>query len=86
MLFRSDKLNITSLLIGGYTPGTSTLSQWVTVATGQTAPNGTANSTKITIDVDGIGNGTITQTIWLEGVTLTTTDPATLKNNGVLIA
>jgi hypothetical protein len=80
-----DKLNITSLL-KNYVTNTSTLSQWVTVATGQTAPNGTANSTKITIDVDGIGNGTVTQTIWLEGVNLSSIDPATLKNNGVFIA
>ena len=85
-----DKLNITSLL-AGYSSTTSTLSQWVSVATGQTAPNGTANSTKITIDIDGTGPGLITQTIWLEGVTLASTDPAVLKfnsttNNGILIA
>jgi len=38
------------------------------------------------IDVDGSGTGNVTQTIWLEGVTLSTTDTAVLKNSGVLIA
>jgi hypothetical protein len=82
-----DKLNITSLLAGGYNTSTSVLSQWVTVTTGQTLPgSATANSTKIVIDVDGSGAGNVTQTIWLEGVTLSTTDAAALKNSGVLIA
>jgi hypothetical protein len=82
-----DKLNITSLLAGGYNTSTSVLSQWVTVTTGQTLPgSATANSTKIVIDVDGSGTGNVTQTIWLEGVTLSATDAAALKNSGVLIA
>ncbi|MEY3699063.1 MAG: hypothetical protein RL631_1716, partial [Pseudomonadota bacterium] len=82
-----DKLNITSLLAGGYNTSTSVLSQWVTVTTGQTVPgSATANSTKIVIDVDGLGAGTVTQTIWLEGVTLSTTDAAALKASTVLIA
>ena len=83
-----DKLDITSLLAGGYNTSTSVLSQWVTsITTGQTLPgSATANSTKIVIDVDGLGAGTVTQTIWLEGVTLSTTDAAVLKNSGVLIA
>jgi hypothetical protein len=38
------------------------------------------------IDVDGSGTGNVTQTIWLEGVTLSATDAAALKNSGVLIA
>jgi hypothetical protein len=82
-----DKLNITSLLAGGYNTSTSVLSQWVTVTTGQTLPgSATANSTKIMIDVDGSGTGNVTQTIWLEGVTLSATDAAALKTSGVLIA
>jgi hypothetical protein len=74
-------------LLTGYTSSTSSLANWVTVATGQTAPGtSTAKSTKITIDVDGLGAGTAKQIIWLEGVTLSTTDLAMLKTNGVLIA
>jgi hypothetical protein len=81
-----DKLDILGLL-SGYNNSTSTLSQWVTVALNQTAPNSvTANSTKITIDVDGPGVGTVTQTIWLEAVNLSTTDVTALKTSGVLIA
>jgi Ca2+-binding RTX toxin-like protein len=81
-----DKLNILKLL-SGYTSGASTLSQWVTsVTTAQTSPAGVAGSTKIVIDVDGTGAGTVTQTIWLEGVNLPAIDPAVLKASGVLIA
>jgi hypothetical protein len=81
-----DKLDILSLLTG-YTPGTSTLSQWVTVTTGQTAPgSSTANSTRLVIDIDGAAAGNVSQTIWLEGVNLSSTDVAVLRTNGVLIA
>ena len=53
-----DRLSIYGLL-SGFTPATSTLSDWVkTVATGQTV-NGVANSTVMTIDVDGPGSGTV---------------------------
>jgi hypothetical protein len=80
-----DKLDILGLLTG-YTSGTSTLSQWVTsITTAQTLPGGVANSTRIVIDQDGAASGTITQTIWLDGVTLAT-NADTLKANGVLIA
>jgi hypothetical protein len=73
-------------LLTGYNSTSSTLSQWVSVAINQTAPSTTtANSTKITIDIDGSGSGTVNQIIWLEGVTLST-DVAVLKTNGVLIA
>ena len=84
----SDKLNISKLLTNGYNSGSSTLSQWVTsVTTAQTSPGGVANSTRIVIDPDSTtGSGTATQTIWLEGVNLTSTDPIILKTNGVLIA
>ena len=82
-----DKLDILGLLTG-YNSTSSTLSQWVSVAINQTAPiTNTANSTKITIDIDGTaGTGTTVQTIWLEGVTLNSTNADTLKANGVLIA
>ena len=81
-----DRLDILGLLTG-YTSGTSILSDWVTVALNQTAPNtSTANSTKIDIDIDGLGTGTAKQIIWLEGFTLSTTDVAVLKANGVLMA
>ena len=96
-----DKLDISKLLTG-YTGGTN-LSQWVTsITTAQTSPGGVANSTKIVIDVDGqpaagaaagaAGTGTVTQTIWLEGVNLALSGATldaqltTLKNSGVLIA
>ena len=83
-----DKLDISKLLTNGYVSGTSTLSQWVTsITTAQTSPGGVANSTKIVIDPDSTtGSGTATQTIWLEGVNLTSIDPAVLKTSGVLIA
>ncbi|NCV63708.1 MAG: type I secretion C-terminal target domain-containing protein, partial [Betaproteobacteria bacterium] len=81
-----DRLDILGLLTG-YTSGTSILSDWVTVAINQTAPStSTANSTKIDIDIDGLGTDTVKQIIWLEGVTLSTTDVAVLKANNVLIA
>ncbi len=84
---RGDKLDISKLLTNGYNSSSSTLSQWVTIATAQIAPGGTTtNSTKITIDIDGAGSGTTTQTIWLEGVTISSTDPTILKNNLILIA
>ena len=88
-----DRLDLSALLTGGASSST-TLSNWIkTVATGQTV-NGVANSTVITIDVDGAGSGTVTQVINLEGVNLlngvlgTTLDAqlGNLKTNGVLIA
>ena len=82
-----DKLDISKLLTG-YTGGTN-LSQWVTITSNATgAPSGVTgnNNTKIVIDVDGNGSGQVFQTIWLDGVNLSSTDPAVLKTNGVLIA
>ena len=86
----SDKLDISKLLTNSYVSGTSMLSQWVTsitfnegvVPTGVTANN----NTKIVIDVDGNGSGQVFQTIWLDGVNLSSTDPTVLKTSGVLIA
>ena len=84
----SDKLDISKLLTNGYVSGTSTLSQWVTsVTTAQTSPGGVSGSTRIVIDPDSTtGSSTVTQTIWLEGLNLTSIDPAVLKTSGVLIA
>ena len=81
-----DKLDISKLLIG-YTGGTN-LSQWVTVFSNASgAPSGvSATNTKIVIDVDGSGSGSVTQTIWLDNTGLMSTDPNALKTNGVLIA
>ena len=93
----TDKLDISKLLTG-YSGGTN-LSQWVTSVTNNAsgAPSGVnATNTKIVIDVDGQpaagaaagapGTGTVTQTIWLDGVNLSSIDPAVLKTSGVLIA
>jgi len=103
-----EKLDISKLLTNNYVSGTSTLSQWVTsVSSNVTALNGapaglSPTNTKIVIDVDGqpaagaaagaAGTGTVTQTIWLDGVNLNPSGAsldvllATLKSNGVLIA
>lgn len=60
-----DRLDITGLL-QGYSDG-NTLTNWIkTVDTGRTV-NGVANSSVMTIDVDGAGSGTVTQVIQFEG-------------------
>jgi len=83
-----DKLDIKNLLTG-YTSGTSTLSQWVSITNNATIdrPSGVSSpNTKIVIDIDGAGSGTTTQTIWLDGVSGLSNDPTILKNNLILIA
>jgi hypothetical protein len=40
----------------------------------------------LVIDIDGAAAGTVSQTIWLEGVNLSSTDVAVLRTNGVLVA
>ena len=83
-----DKLDIKNLLTG-YTSGTSTLSQWVSITNNSTIdrPSGVSSpNTKIVIDIDGAGSGTTTQTIWLDGVSGLSNDPTILKNNLILIA
>jgi len=85
---RGDKLDIKNLLTG-YTSGTSTLSQWVSITNNSTIdrPSGVSSpNTKIVIDIDGAGSGTTTQTIWLDGVSGLSNDPTILKNNLILIA
>jgi hypothetical protein len=75
-----DKLDISQLL-QGYSG--SDLSQWVTLQTGQTI-NGVANSSRITIDIDGAGGGTVTQAIALEGVNIGV-DLTQLVNQGFFV-
>jgi len=85
---RGDKLDIRNLLTG-YTSGTSTLSQWVSITNNSTIdrPSGVSSpNTKIVIDIDGAGSGTTTQTIWLDGVSGLSNDPTILKNSLILIA
>jgi hypothetical protein len=87
-----DKLDISGLL-QGYNPSNALLSDWVkTVATAQVV-NGVANCTVISIDVDGSGLGTSTQTIVLENVNLLSGLNGTLeqqlqalKTSGVIVA
>jgi len=94
---RGDKLDISKLLTNGYNSSSSTLSQWVSITNNSTndRPSGVSSpntNTKIVIDIDGAGAGTVTQTIWLDGVNLTlngtTLDQqlSALRTNGILIA
>ena len=85
-----DKLDLTALLVG-YQAGTSDISQWISVQNGVTLPGATGwdvgkTGTLLTIDIDGAGAGTVTQTIFLENVTLTTTNPNQLISGGVILA
>jgi Ca2+-binding RTX toxin-like protein len=77
-----DKLDISGLL-QGYT-GTN-LEEWVTLSTGHTI-NGTTDSSRLTIDIDGAGDGMVTQVIDLQGTNLAATTLTDLLNNAVLIA
>ena len=91
-----DKINISKLL-SGYSGGNN-LSEWVTSITNNVAspdrPTGVSSGTnaKIVIDVDGTGAGTVTQTIWLDGVNFSQIigsreeQLTALKNAGILIA
>jgi hypothetical protein len=92
-----DKINISKLL-SGYSGGNN-LSEWVTSITNNVAspdrPTGVSSGTnaKIVIDVDGTGNGAVTQTIWLDGVNFTgitgntlAEQLTTLRGAGILIA
>ena len=85
-----DKLDLTALLVG-YQAGTSDISQWISVQNGVTLPGATGwdvgkTGTLLTIDIDGVGAGTVTQTIFLENVSLTTTNPNQLISGGVILA
>lgn len=81
---KGDRIDISKLL-EGYTSGVSDLSNWVTLATGQTI-NGTPNSSSLTIDIDGSGSGTVVQVIHLQGTDLSGKTLQELIAQGVLIA
>lgn len=85
-----DRLDLSALLVG-YQAGTSNISQWISVQSDVTLPGATGwdvgkTGTLLTIDIDGAGAGTVTQTIFLENVSLTTTNPNQLISGGVIIA
>jgi Ca2+-binding RTX toxin-like protein len=85
-----DKLDLKALLVG-YQAGTSDISQWISVQNDVTLPDATGwdvgkTGTLLTIDIDGAGAGTVTQTIFLENVSLTTTNPNQLVSGGVILA
>ncbi len=85
-----DKLDLRALLVG-YQAGTSDISQWISVQNEVTLPGATGwdagkTGTLLTIDIDGAGAGTVTQTIFLENVSLTTTNPNQLISGGVILA
>jgi len=85
-----DKLDLRALLVG-YQAGTSDISRWISVQNDVTLPGATGwdvgkTGTLLTIDIDGAGAGTATQTIFLENVSLTTTDPDQLISGGVILA
>jgi len=85
-----DKLDLSALLVG-YQAGTSDISQWISVQSGVTLPGATGwdvgkTGTLLTIDIDGAGAGTVTQTIFLENASLTTTNVNQLISGGVILA
>jgi hypothetical protein len=85
-----DRLDLRTLL-SGYQADTSDISQWVSVQTDVTMPGATGwdvgkTGTLLTIDIDGAGAGTVTQTIFLENVSLPTTNPNQLLTGGVILA
>jgi hypothetical protein len=85
-----DKLDLSALLVG-YQAGTSDITQWISVQNNQTLPGATGwdagkTGTLLTIDIDGAGAGTVTQAIFLENVSLTTTNPNQLISGGVILA
>ena len=65
---KGDKLDLTDLL-DNYS-GTN-LANWISIQTGQTV-NGVANSSIVTVDIDGAGAGTVKQVIQIEGVNIGT--------------
>jgi hypothetical protein len=67
---RGDKLDLSGLL-QGYAAG-SDLSQWIQIDNRATV-QGTASSTRITVDVNGAATGGATQIIELQGVSLSST-------------
>jgi hypothetical protein len=85
-----DRLDLSALLVG-YQAGSSDISQWISVQNDVALPGATGwdagkTGTLLTIDIDGAGAGTITQTIFLENASLTTTNPNQLISGGVILA
>jgi Ca2+-binding RTX toxin-like protein len=85
-----DKLDLSALL-SGYQAGTSDISQWISVQSGVTLPGAAGwdvgkTGALLTIDLDGAGAGTVTQTIFLQNASLTTTSPNQLVSSGVISA
>jgi Ca2+-binding RTX toxin-like protein len=85
-----DKLNLSALLVG-YEAGTSDITQWIAVQNDATLPGVTGwdagkTGTLLTIDIDGAGAGTVTQTIFLENVSLATTTLNQIITGGVILA
>lgn len=85
-----DKLDLEDLLVG-YEAGTSDITQWIAVQNDATLPGATGwdagkTGTLLTIDIDGAGAGTVTQTIFLENASLTTTTLNQLISGGVILA
>jgi Ca2+-binding RTX toxin-like protein len=85
-----DKLDISGLLQGFQGSGQS-LDKWVTIQDNVTPPtllgwDATRSGALITIDLDGAGSGTVTQSIFLEGVSLGSGNVNTPLSTGVIIA
>lgn len=85
-----DKLDLSGLLTG-YQAGTSDISQWISVQNDVILPDAKGwdvgkTGALLTIDIDGAGAGTVTQTIFLENASLTTTNPNQLISGGVILA
>jgi hypothetical protein len=78
-----DTLDISDLL-RLYTPGKSDLAHWVNLTHGTF--NNVANSSRLVIDLDGAGAGTVTQTIILEGANLSDYTLAQMVRDGMLVA
>lgn len=85
-----DRLDLSALLVG-YQAGTSDITQWISIQNNVTLPGATGwdagkTGALLTIDIDGAGAGTVTQTIFLENASLTTINPNQLISSGVILA
>ena len=77
-----DQLDLRNLL-QNYTSGSSTLSDWVSKTTSML--NGTT-STTLTVDLDGPGSASATQTVVLQGVDWGAQSIEQLRSSGVILA
>lgn len=78
-----DKIQITGLL-QGFNANSSDLQQWVNLYTGVTV-NGSVNSSKLVIDIDGLASNLVTQIIQLENVDLSGFTLNQLVSSAVII-